>query len=249
LFFQIIQRFFILIIMKKNQLILNPKSVARFLGVVALILVLVSIANQFAFYNKYTLNYSTQLYVDREYNIPTLFSTLILFCASLLLATITLLEKKRENTDVMYWAVLAFGFFYLAVDEAIQIHEKFGIPLRKFWNNKHFGIFHHFWVIPGIAIVLVLALFFMRFFFRLPKKARLNFFISAFLYLGGAIGIENIGGYYTELYGENNLTYSMIATLEESLEMAGVIVFIWSLLTYISEKYKEVQFQIPEHAN
>ena len=39
----------------------------------------------------------------------------------------------------------------------------------------------------------------------------------------------------------------MIATLEESLEMAGVIVFIWALLTYMSEKYKEVRFQIGEY--
>ena len=148
--------------MKNNQLIINPKSVAQFLGIVALVLVLMSMATQFAFYNKYTLNFITQFYVDREYNIPTLFSTLILFFTSILLGIITLLEKKRENIDVRYWAVLAFGFLYMAADESIQIHEKFGIPLRKFLDNKHYGIFHHFWVIPGIAIVLVLALFFMH---------------------------------------------------------------------------------------
>jgi hypothetical protein len=234
--------------MYENRLLLNPKSVALFLGTISIILVLASISTQLAFYITGNDFYnSSMLYLDAEFNIPTLFSTFILFCASLLLTTITSLERNQGNADVSYWAVLAFGFLYLAVDETIQIHEKFGIPLKKLLNNQHFGIFHHFWIIPGVAIVLILGLFFLKFFFRLPKKTRLNFFISAFLYIGGTIGIENIGGYYTDLYGLNNLGYSMIATLEESLEMAGAILFIWSLLIYISEKYKEVRFQIEVH--
>jgi hypothetical protein len=235
--------------MESNQIFLSPKAVARFLGTVALILVLLSITTQLAFYKLGIPHYlSAIFYLDEEYNIPSLFSTFILLYASILLAIITLLERKHGNADVNYWAVLACGFLYLAVDETIQIHEKFGIPLRKFLNNQHFGVFHHFWIIPGIAIVLLSGLFFLRFFFRLPQKTRLIFFISAFLYLGGAIGIENIGGYYTENHGENTLSYSMIANFEESLEMAGVILFIWALLMYISEKYKEVRFQIREPA-
>ena len=47
---------------------------------------------------------------------------------------------------------------------------------------------------------------------------------------GGAIGVELIGGRYLELHGVENLTYAMITTVEESLEMAGVIIFIWALL-------------------
>ena len=33
----------------------------------------------------------------------------------------------------------------------------------------------------------------------------------------------------------------MIAMVEESLEMTGVIVFIWALLKYISEEFREVR--------
>ena len=67
---------------------------------------------------------------------------------------------------------------------------------------------------------------FLKFFFRIPIKMRLNFFLAATIYIGGSIGVENIGGYYTELHGENTQGYSIIATLEESREMAGVILFI-----------------------
>jgi hypothetical protein len=67
--------------------------------------------------------------------------------------------------------------------------------------------------------------------------------VAAILYIGGAIGVELIGGRYAELHGEENWTYSMITTVEESLEMAGLIVFIWALLEYCADNYKEVRFR------
>ena len=70
--------------------------------------------------------------------------------------------------------------------------------------------------------------------------------VAATLFIGGAIGIELVGGRYVELHGRENVTYSMIATLEESLEMAGVIVFIYALLKYIADNYKEVQFRFDD---
>jgi hypothetical protein len=39
----------------------------------------------------------------------------------------------------------------------------------------------------------------------------------------------------------------MLVLVEESLEMSGLIVFIWALLKYISEEFREVRigFDIP----
>jgi hypothetical protein len=48
------------------------------------------------------------------------------------------------------------------------------------------------------------------------------------------------------LHGLKNLTYVMLTTVEESLEMAGVIVFIWGLLVYLADNHKEVQFRFNE---
>jgi hypothetical protein len=59
----------------------------------------------------------------------------------------------------------------------------------------------------------------------------------------GGIGCELIGGWFAELHGTANLTYATITTVEESLEMAGVIIFIWALLVYIADNYKEVRFR------
>ena len=182
-------------------------------------------------------------YVDSERNIQTFFSTFLLLFTALLLAVITVLKRKQTASHVSHWAILSFGFLCMAVDETASIHELLNVPLRKLLGGGNLGVFYYAWVIPGIALVLALALFFLRFLLRLPAERRLTFLMAATLYIGGAIGVELIGGRFAELHGDQNLTFSMIVTVEEGLEMAGVIVFIWALLVYIADGYKEVRFR------
>ncbi|MFZ0280468.1 MAG: hypothetical protein WAL29_02365, partial [Bacteroidales bacterium] len=126
----------------------------------------------------------------------------------------------------------------------LKLHEMMGPPMTRLMGDSHLGLLYFTWVIPGIAIVIIVALFFLRFLFKLDTKTRINFLIAGTLYVGGAIGFELIGGRYVELHGQENLTYSTIATIEESLEMAGSIVFVRGLLIYISDNFKAVQFQV-----
>ncbi|MFZ2052894.1 MAG: hypothetical protein WAU81_01735 [Candidatus Aminicenantales bacterium] len=65
--------------------------------------------------------------------------------------------------------------------------------------------------------------------------------VAAVFYTAGAIGAEMIGGYYAGLHGSRNLDYRMIATVEEGLEMAGVIVFIYALLKYIGSHLGDIE--------
>jgi hypothetical protein len=127
----------------------------------------------------------------------------------------------------------------MAIDEAFQFHERLNIPVGTLLGDGSLGIFYFPWVIPGIALVSVLGLYFLRFLLHLPAATGLSFLMAATLYIGGAIGVELIGSSHAELHGYENLTYSMIATLEESLEMAGLIVFIWALLNYCADNYKK----------
>lgn len=228
-----------------NQISLKPSTIARILGAVACLLVLASIGGQFSKFvlGHDTLNWLVRLfYVDMEKNIPTFFSVLLLIFSSLLLAIITLINRKKRTVHVLKWAILSSGFMYLAYDEAFQVHEKLIKPIRILLGGDNLGVFYFAWVIPGIALVLVLALFFLRFMLHLPTKTRLSFLVAVILFIGGAIGVELIGGRYAELNGTQNLMYSMIATIEESLEMGGLIVFIWALLRYCDDNYEEVRF-------
>ena len=229
-----------------NQISLNPFLIARMLGTVAFLLVVASTGWQLAAYwtGHDSIYGLVQLfYVDAEQNIPTFFSALLLLFAALLLAIITRLKRNQKATYVLHWATLALGFLLMAADEILSQHERLVEPIRKLLGGGDLGVFYFAWIIPGIELVLVLALFFLKFLLHLPAKTRLAFLIAATLYIGGAIGFELVGGRYSESHGTQNLTYSMIATTEESLEMAGVIVFIWALLVYIADHYKEVRFR------
>lgn len=227
-----------------NQISLNPSSIARVLGVVAFLLVLASIGGQLmAHLTGHALAYKLAYLfdVDAERNIPSYFSTLLLLFAALLLAVITVL-KRKAGSPVSSWAILLFGFLCLAADEAWSYHERLIKPVRELLGDDKLGVFYFAWVIPGIALVLVLALFFLSFLLRLPAKTRLTFLVAATLYIGGVIGVELVGGRFAELHGVRNLTYNMIVSIEEILEMVGAIVFIYALLVYIADNYKEVRF-------
>ncbi len=233
--------------MEINTIRLNPFAVSRTLGAVAFLLALASIGGQMIKYSlghDYVYGFVPLFYVDAEQNIPTLYSVLLLFFAAMLLTAIAVLKKKQIDPDASNWAALAFWLLFMAVDEASSIHEKLTTPVRGLLGDGPLGIFYYSWVIPGIVVVCMLTLYFLKFHQRLPAKTRAAFLVASAIFISGAIGFELVGGRYTELHGCENLTYSMIATAEESFEMAGVIVFIYALLDYIADHYKEIRFRL-----
>ena len=53
------------------------------------------------------------------------------------------------------------------------------------------------------------------------------------MFLSGAIGLELVGGAYVAAHGAINMSYVLIATVEETLEMVGAAVLLYGLLAYI----------------
>lgn len=226
-----------------HQIVLNRSIILRVLVTIALFLVLASIGGQLT---KYLTGHDSvyglvRLFdLNEEGNIPTYFSASLLLLAALLLATISALKRTSGARYALQWTILALTFLYLAVDEGARIHELLIRPTKELLGGKTTGIFYFAWVIPGMAITFLFALFFVKFLLHLPVQTRLFFVLAAVLYIGGAIGMEMIGGRYAEQHGAY-LTFNMILTLEESLEMAGMIVFIHALMTYIEANYAEVR--------
>jgi hypothetical protein len=240
--------------MENNQISINPFTIASLLGATAFSLVCISIGGQLT---KYFFGFAVSRHLrlfdlSLEMNIPTFFTILLLISASLLLAVITVLNYKEKNPDVSKWIMLSLGFLFMAYDEGFQVHEDLVGVVRPLLGDGNLGYFYYAWVVPGMALVLVLGLFFLRFLFRLPVATRQLFILAAIIYLSGCIGFELIGGRYDELYGfgrydalygYESLTYNMISTVEESLEMAGLIFFIYALLVHVEDNYQEVRFR------
>ncbi|MGB3403881.1 MAG: hypothetical protein WBA77_14430 [Microcoleaceae cyanobacterium] len=175
---------------------------------------------------------ASKLTVAGEQSFPALYSSLALFFCSCLLWIITQYKKKLRDKYILSWKTLSYIFCYLALDELLSFHETLTIPFQKLGFD---GILHYAWVVPGIIGVVIFCLAFYRFFQHLPRYMKRLLLLAFSIFIGGAIFTEILGGYYQYLYGRENLTYFLIATVEESMEMIGILIFIHALLTYIEK--------------
>lgn len=232
--------------MANYQLSVDRHALAHLLATVIALLMGASLLGQIAhheFGRDYVFGLVHLFNVDGERNIPTFFTVLLAAAGAMLLVVIGCASRQREKNDSRYWFALAAGFVFLGYDEAFQVHEKMILPMRALMGNTDLGFFYFGWVVPGIAGVCALALFFLKFLFRLPATTRRWLLFAGGLYLGGCLGMELIDGKYFEAYGAN-LTYSILVTIEEALEMSGLATLIFTLLGHIAETSAKVEFRI-----
>jgi len=168
--------------------------------------------------------------VDQENNIPTVYSVLTLFVATLLLFAITLHHRQNKEPYV-YWLGLAMAFLYLSVDEGSSIHDFIAIRNLPFsWDFLGFG-----WVVPYGALVVFLSCVYFKFWVQLEPETRKLILIASVLYVAGAIGFEMLEAIdYDRMVGlVVDLKYVLLCTAEEFLEMFANAIFVYAFLRYI----------------
>ena len=231
---------------RELEFFVSARKAARFLLTVVTVLVLLSLIGQFNHYflPDYPLRelFAELTNVDEEENFPTLYSASALLISSALLAIIAYAKKLAGERYVQHWGALSIIFLILSLDEFLGLHEKVIEPLRH--TLKAGGLFYYTWVIPGAIFVLVCLLSFMRFLAALPVKTRRLILIAGTVYIGGALGVEMLDGYYAQMYSNDSMMYSTLTTIEEFMEMLGIVIFIYALLSYISSFMKGVSLQI-----
>lgn len=175
---------------------------------------------------------SNRFFFDREGNLPSFFSTLILLLSSGIIAVIAFFKKQSNNGFYPYWLVLSVIFLLLAIDENSSFHEVLIDPLSKRISNS--GIWAFAWVIPAIPAVILLGVIYLRFLLSLPVDIRFRLLLSAVIYIAGAIGMEMVGAYFWthEDFGPISGAYMIAMTVEESLEMIAIICLVSTLLSY-----------------
>ncbi|MFW9261768.1 hypothetical protein [Nostoc sp. CALU 546] len=221
------------------------KTLKLLLGVVLCLAIISLLAN----YNVYYLPdfpgrdiFRILFDLNSEDNIPTIYSGGALLFCSILLEIIFQAQRLAKNKDVWAWRGLSIVFAGLFLDELIGLHERLTTPLRGTFNTS--GFLYYAWVIAGAIFVLLFLLVFGRFVTTLPGKTRRLFFISGTIYVAGAIATELVGGYYEYYYTPNSMLYVFITTIEEVLEMLGIVIFIYALLSYISCNIKGIDIGI-----
>lgn len=194
-------------------------------------------------------SFARLLDVNREKNIATAFSGLLLLGCAFLLGQVSALKKeegkgqgerekgKREKVFLAHWRGLCGLFVFMAIDECFLIHERLNMFLDDHFYTK--GIFYYDWVIPGSIFVLVFVTAYLQFIFHLPTNTRWRFLGAGVLYLSGALGMEMVSGQYIYTHGlDDSMALALLNGIEEAAEMLGAVCFIRALLLYLQSEVR-----------
>lgn len=192
-----------------------------------LFLHLVMLVARFGFDDPGFLKLEALFDLNREQNVPTLYSTLQLALAAAVLALLSFESYARDRWQSAYWAGLGTTFAFLMGDEFCAWHEHLIGPIRE---RLHLGGALSFaWVIPyGIAVGLFVAGYF-RFWWRMSPPVRWRVAVAGALYVGGGIGMEMVGSKLFTVYGWDSAQFKVETMLEEGMEMFGVAFFVYAL--------------------
>ncbi|MBC8504787.1 MAG: hypothetical protein H8D34_08000 [Chloroflexi bacterium] len=200
---------------------------------IAILLVMASIFNEFIRYitqHREVWGLKSYFELSYEHNVPTYFAALLSVIAGIILAAIAIKISLR-GSYIWHWIILSLGFLYLAVDEVVIIHERIGQLVVKVIRPE--DLLFSDWAYAGIVLILILIFIYLPFYKHLPSKTKKGFFISAFMFVGAALGLEIIGSAILFRVGYNQAIHTAFTTVEEFLEMFAIIIFIETLSNYL----------------
>ncbi|MEZ4300477.1 MAG: hypothetical protein R3B70_36365 [Polyangiaceae bacterium] len=182
------------------------------------------------------------LSLSYEQNVPTYFTAVLLVIAACLSALLAAGTPRGKRWEAVGWWGLAAGFLYISFDEVAEIHERWGEGIHTT------GVLYFGWVIPAACVVAVVLALYVPFLRRLPRGARNWLLLSGAVYVLGAVGLELPLGYWTEREGQKNLGYALIDWVEETMEMAGIVLYLRAVFDLLRERGVLVRFGLPSRA-
>jgi len=167
--------------------------------------------------------------LNGEGNVPAWYSSTLLFACGLSAAAVA---GRLHRTVRWGWNGIALALIAMSLDETAQIHERLTLP-PEFLGP--YGPIHNItWVFAGTVIAGAVAGVFLRTVLAAPPRVRKGVFIAGAVYIGGAMGMEMIGGLWALHHGEANVVHAVIDVLEEGGELFGATLFLGTALRYLA---------------
>lgn len=120
------------------------------------------------------------------------FSSCLLILCGTLTAIIATICSQEKDPDTWRWWAATILLAAMSADETISIHELLGSLIRRSLHLE--GFFYNNWVVAGIPMVLLIFLTLGPILIRLPQMLSHRLLFAAFVFFGGAVGIEMING-------------------------------------------------------
>jgi len=177
--------------------------------------------------------------LDGERNLPAIFSFGLFVIAAGILGLIAHDAAASTKKFSGRWAGLSVIFLWLSLDEILVMHEEWIAPLRSYFHTD--GLLYYCWQLPYLIFLFVLLFIYFPF-LKVLAPVRRWIITAAVFYFIGVLGCESVSGLCHSLYGARGdlVIYMILTTVEESCEMAGVILFIYALLEYARLEIKQV---------
>jgi hypothetical protein len=178
--------------------------------------------------------------MDGELNAPTWYSaSALLFCAGLA-GLIAALQHRRTRraagaAGAWHWALLAATLAFLSLDEAALLHEELSKPLTRSLDLEEARWEYWAWLGPYLVATVLFVGVFARFLWRLPPHTRRPLLAGGAVFLSGAAGLELVGRDMWD-EGDVSMPYLMLVGVEEILEMLGVALLAYALLTFVDRE-------------
>lgn len=228
-----------------QTLILSRKIFIQCISFIALLLFIFSILGQFYryFFNAGQERYITHFFnLDKENNIPTYFTSVLLLLNSALTLLIAATNRKIKVKYSRNWYLISLLLFIMSMDEILMLHEQLSTPIRNLLHTQ--GFFYFAWLLPALFLIILFLIININLFFNLPSKYQKKFFIATFIYLIGAFLMEMLGGKFLSFYGQNNIGYAIVTNIEESFELVGIILLLNTLLSYFKEELPNISLKL-----
>jgi hypothetical protein len=164
---------------------------------------------------------------DVERSLTNWLQPILLVIASLLLAAVAALVRQDDDLIWRRWAILSCLFVGLSVDETTNLDAAALLPAGNVL------------VVLGPIVIagVVLCAYFSKILFSVPRWYAYGFAVSAFLFVGGGVGLEIASRWAANIWGVESSHYVMAASLEETLETAGAVILIIVLLKYTQNRW------------
>jgi hypothetical protein len=180
--------------------------------------------------------------VGGEQTVAAWFSSVLLLLCGLVLFHIAGLKRHFAQPYAMHWLFLSFIFLALSMDESVGFHESLIDPMQALLQTG--GAFRYAWIIPAIAGVLVVGAAYLGFVLHLERGCRNRVILAGVLFLGGAIGCEMMEGAFASFYAEHLLIYETAVHVEDTLEFAGILLFLHTMLRYAEGHCRKIAIEL-----